>query len=91
MGGSFASGLFGEFGERTGPRHEHIDNLAIHGSRNAPKGTERDTVFGFGLFELLDGLPCCPHFLGYLSLAKTKRLAYGGDPAARRPRWQAPC
>jgi hypothetical protein len=86
MSGSLASGLFSEFGKRTGPGHEHVDHVATHGSRNAPKGAERDAVFGFGLLELLDGLSRCPHFLADLTLAKAKRLAQRSDPSSRGPR-----
>jgi hypothetical protein len=73
---SLASGFFGEFRERAGRRHEYVNQLAPHGCGNSPKGTERNAVFGFGLFKLLDRLSRYPHFLADLALAKAERLAH---------------
>src|SRR6202043_1682098 len=88
--GLLASGLFCEFGERAGLRREYIDQFAAHGSGNSPKGTECDAVFGFGLFELLDGLPRSVHSLADLALAKAEGLGHRGDPPAGRSRHEAP-
>jgi hypothetical protein len=74
--GLLASGLFCELRERAGLRHEYVDQVAAHGSGNSSKGTERDAVFGFGLFELLDGLSRSVHFLADLALAKAEGLAH---------------
>jgi len=73
--GLLASGPFCEFCKRAGLRHEYVDQFAAHGSGNSPKGTECDAVFGFGLFELLDGLSGCPHFFADLALAEAEGLA----------------
>src|SRR5437016_11474032 len=70
--GSLASGLFRQFRERARLRYKYVDQVAAHGSGNSPNGTERDAVLGFGLFELLDGLSRCPHFLADLALAKAE-------------------
>jgi hypothetical protein len=72
--------FFRQVRERTSPRHDYIDQVAAHGSGNPPKGAKRDAVFGFGVFELLDCLSGCAHFLGDLALAKAKRLARRREP-----------
>src|SRR5437762_9386315 len=78
--GSLASGLFRQFRERARLRYKYVDQVAAHGSGNSPNGTERDAVLGFGLFELLDGLSRCPHFLADLALAKAEGLARSLPP-----------
>src|SRR6266576_3270092 len=88
--GSLASGLFRQFRERARLRYKYVDQVAAHGSGNSPNGTERDAVLGFGLFELLDGLSRCPHFLADLALAKAEGLAHRGDPSAGGTRREAP-
>jgi len=50
--------------------------------RNSSKGADGNTVFCFSLFELLDGLSRCAHFLAYFALANAKSLAYRGDPSS---------
>ena len=74
--GSLAYRVFRQFRERAGLRHECVDQFAVHGFGNSPKGTECNAVFGFGPFELLDGLSRCPHFLPDLALAKADGLAH---------------
>jgi hypothetical protein len=70
-----ASGLlprwvFRELRERAGLRYECVHQFAAHGSGNSPERTEGNAIFGFGLFELLDGLSRCPNSLANLALAK---------------------
>src|SRR5256884_7623316 len=85
--GSLASGLFRQFRERARLRYKYVDQVAAHGSGNSPNGTERDAVLGFGLFELLDGLSRCPHFLADLALAKAERSEERRVGKECRSRW----
>src|SRR5439155_20134936 len=88
--GSVASGLFRQFRERARLRYKYVDQVVAHGSGNSLNGAERNAVFGFGLFELLDGLSRCPHFLAGLTLAKAEGIAHRGDLSAGGARREAP-
>src|SRR5215470_3941251 len=79
---SLASGLFRKFRKRAGSRHEEVDQVTTHRSGNSAESTDGDTIFGFSLFELLDGLAGCPHFLADLPLAEAESLTHRSDPSA---------
>jgi hypothetical protein len=60
----------------TGPWHEDLDHFATHASGNPPKRPQDNTILGFGLFELLYGLPRSLHLLADLTLAESERSAH---------------
>jgi hypothetical protein len=82
MRGSVAGRLLREFFERARSRNERIHEIASHAARNSSEGADGNTVFCLGLFELLDGLSGCVHYLADLALAKANGFAHRGDPAA---------
>src|SRR2546427_12196115 len=89
-GGSLPCGMFGEFRERSGLRHERVDKVASHGVGDTAKSGQRDAVGSLGSFEFLNVLSRHSDELADFCQTEAERFTDSADPSARRTWGEAP-